>query len=142
MVYLYRQRRLGEFERAIEFAEQFGDSPIKVVLKLYIKAKIDSAKRPLFFETVAENESALGLITVLWSYAAFDRIDDAYRLLKRAPDSIDGFDCELFWLINMAAFRQNPRFTDLMTELGLVDYWREHGWPDACKPAGDSLICE
>ena len=75
-------------------------------------------------------------------YTAFDRIDDAYRLLKLAPDSIDGFDCDVFWLNGLAAFRQDPRFTDLMTELGLVDYWREHGWPVACQPAGDSVICE
>ncbi len=135
-------RRLGEFERAMEFVEQLGDLPIQVISKMFIKAKIDSEKRPLFFETLAENESALGLGIVLWSYAAFDRIDDAYRLLKLAPESIDGFDCDLFWANDLAAFRQNPRFTDLMTELGLVDYWREHGWPDACKPAGDSLICE
>ena len=57
-------------------------------------------------------------------------------------DSIDGFNCDVFWLNGLAAFRQDPRFTDLMTELGLVDYWREHGWPDTCQPAGDSLICE
>jgi tetratricopeptide (TPR) repeat protein len=135
-------RRVGEFERAIEFAEQFSDLPIEVVSKLYIKAKIDAAKRPLFFETLAENESALDLRIVLWSYAAFDRIDDAYRLLKLAPDSIDGFDCDVFWWYDLAAFRQDPRFAELATEQGLVDYWREHGWPDACKPAGDSVICE
>ncbi|MCH8101507.1 MAG: hypothetical protein IIB74_13880 [Proteobacteria bacterium] len=135
-------RRLGEFERAMEFAEQFGDLPIEVVSKLYIKAKIDAEKMSLFFETVAENESALNLGNMLWLYAAFDRIDDAYRLLKLAPDSIDGFNCDVFWLNGLAAFRQDPRFTDLMTELGLVDYWREHGWPDTCQPAGDSVICE
>ena len=138
--------RVGEFERAMEFmeqwAEQVGDFSFRVPLKLVYEAKMDAAKRPLFFETVAENESALGPFFVLWFYAAFDRIDDVYRMLKLAPDSIDGSDCDVFWLNDLAAFRQDPRFTDLMTELGLVDYWREHGWPDACQPAGDSVICE
>jgi tetratricopeptide (TPR) repeat protein len=134
--------RVGEFERAMEFAEQFGDSPYEVVSKLLIEAKIDAAKRPLFFETVAENESAFGLGTLLWFYAAFERIDDAYRMLKLAPDSMNGFDWDEMWVGNLAAFRQDPRFAELATEQGLVDYWREHGWPDACQPAGDSVICE
>ena len=135
-------RRLGEFERAMEFVEQFGDLPIEVLSKMFIKAKIDAEKIPLFFETLAESESALGLSTVIRSYAAFDRIDDAYRLLKLAPDSMNGFAWNFPWRDAQAAFRQDPRFAELVTEHGLMAYWREHGWPDACKPAGDSLICE
>ena len=96
----------------------------------------------MFFETVTENESAFDLGTLLWFYAAFERIDDAYRLLKLAPDSMNGFDWGELWVGSLAAFRQDPRFAELVTEQGLVDYWREHGWPDACQPAGDSLICE
>jgi len=36
----------------------------------------------------------------------------------------------------------DPQFAELVTELGLLDYWREYGWPDTCQPAGDSLSCE
>jgi hypothetical protein len=79
---------------------------------------------------------------VLWSHAAFDRIDDAYQMLKRAPDSINGGSWVFYWSPYLVAFRQDPRFAELVTEHGLVDYWREHGWPDACQPAGDSVICE
>ena len=28
-----------------------------------------------------------------------------------------------------------------MEEVGLVAYWREIGWPEACQPVGDSLAC-
>ncbi len=79
---------------------------------------------------------------VLPGYAAFDRIDDAYRLVNLARDSIDGIIWDMFWQGDLAAFRQDPRFAEFVTEQGLVDYWRENGRPDACQPAGDSLNCE
>jgi tetratricopeptide (TPR) repeat protein len=140
-------QRLGKFERAMEFmeqwAEQVGDSAFNEAFRLFFEAKVDAAKTPLYFEFLAENESVLPPGYVLWGHAAFDRIDDAYRLLKRAPDSMNVGSWVFFWSSPyLAAFRQDPRFAELVTEHGLVDYWREHGWPDACQPAGDSVICE
>jgi len=140
-------QRLGKFERAMEFmeqwAEQIGDSAFIEAFRLFFEAKMDAAKTPLYFEFLSENESILSPGLVLWGHAAFDRIDDAYRLLKRAPDSMTAQSWVFFWSSPyLAAFRQDPRFTELVIEHGLVDYWREHGWPDACHPAGDSVICE
>ena len=142
-------QRLGKFERAMEFmeqwAEQVGDSAFTFneAYRLFLEAKMDAAKTPLYFEFLADNESVLSPGYVLWGHAAFDRIDDAYRVLKRVPDSMD-VSSWFFFLSSpyLAAFRQDPQFAELVTEHGLVDYWREHGWPDACQPVGDSVICE
>ena len=41
------------------------------------------------------------------------------------------------WLPSMHDVRQLPRFKAFVTELGLVEYWREFGWPDLCRPIGD-----
>jgi len=139
-------QRLGKFERAMEFieqwAEQDSDSAFNDAFRLFLEAKVDAAKTPLYFEFLVDNESVLPTGFVLWGHAAFDRIDDAYRMLKRAPDSMNGDSWVFFWSPYLAAFRQDPRFAEHVTEHGLVDYWREHGWPDACQPAGDSVICE
>ena len=32
------------------------------------------------------------------------------------------------------AVRQDPRFKDWVGQLGFVDFWRKHGWPDRCRP--------
>lgn len=34
-----------------------------------------------------------------------------------------------------------PKFPPLVEEAGLVEYWREVGWPDACQPQGESFAC-
>ena len=39
--------------------------------------------------------------------------------------------------------RSTTGYKELVTELGLVDYWRERGWPDYCHPAGENdFECE
>lgn len=31
----------------------------------------------------------------------------------------------------------HPKHKELMRKLGLVDYWKKHGWPDRCRPKGE-----
>ena len=44
----------------------------------------------------------------------------------------------LLWQPLMRDVRKLPGFKDLVTELKLVDYWREYGWGEHCKPAGET----
>jgi hypothetical protein len=41
------------------------------------------------------------------------------------------------WYPVMSEVRQLPEFKKLVTELNLVEYWRAHGWADACRPLGE-----
>ncbi len=78
----------------------------------------------------------------LRGYVGFGRIDDAYRVVSTDLDLFFPRTWWFLWRDDMATFRQDPRFANLVTELGLLDYWRENGWPDVCQPAGDGVICE
>jgi hypothetical protein len=40
------------------------------------------------------------------------------------------------WLPSARELRQLPRFKAFVAEIGLVDYWRQYGWPDLCRPLG------
>ncbi len=132
--------RLEEFDRAIDLAEQF-DEFAKLPLSpttLFVEAMRDAAKRPLFLKMLAEHESTLPYYISILGYVTFGRIDDAYRLANLFPRG----PLQLYWRPEMAPFRRDPRFENLVTELGLLDYWHENGWPDACLPEGNSLSCE
>ena len=134
---------LGEFEKALEAAKQFQDSVggDLDLAELYVEAHRDASKRAFFLEALEENEAALRPDVLLTGYAEFDRLDDAYRVAKTwRPTSGNAFWA--FWENGMKNFRQDPRFADLVTKIGLMEYWREYGWPDACKPVGDSLSCQ
>ncbi len=131
--------RLGAFDRAIDLAEQFdelSDFPVSITT-LFVEAKRDAAKRPLFLKTLAEHEAVLPSFVSLGGYVGFGRIDDAYRVANMVRDN-----WWVFWRAGLTPFHQDPRFAILVTELGLVDYWRENGWPDHCQPESDSLSCE
>jgi TolB-like protein len=44
-----------------------------------------------------------------------------------------GRDCNNVW--------SDPRFSELVEEVGLVQFWREVGWPEACRPEGEGFAC-
>lgn len=48
----------------------------------------------------------------------------------------------LLWLPLLQDMRRLPAFKDIVRNLGMVDYWRAHGWPDFCRPVQDDFNCE
>jgi TolB-like protein len=39
--------------------------------------------------------------------------------------------------------RKLPRFKEFVRQVGLVDYWKQYGWPDVCRPFGENdFECE
>ena len=48
-----------------------------------------------------------------------------------------------FWSPAWAPARKTERFKAFVRDTGLVDYWRERGWPDLCLPQGDAdFVCD
>lgn len=43
----------------------------------------------------------------------------------------------MFFWPDAAPLRQHPRFRALVKESGLLDYWHQWAWADACEPVGD-----
>jgi len=47
-----------------------------------------------------------------------------------------------FFQQDAQALRQTEKFRQLVVEEGLLDYWREWGFSDYCRPDGDSFTCD
>ncbi len=61
----------------------------------------------------------------------------ALKAMRRSPDPW------LFWMPLMSETRQLPGFKELVTDIGLVDYWQEFGWGDFCYRVGaDGFECK
>jgi hypothetical protein len=61
---------------------------------------------------------------------------------SRGGDGIGSVLRADWWTSEAAAMRRDPRFAAIMRDIGLVEFWREFGWPDKCKPVENGLKCE
>jgi len=69
----------------------------------------------------------------------------AWDAFFQQAESIFAFQpstAKLMWHPELATVRRDPRFRTLVQRVGLLDYWRTHGWPDACRPEGDTFSCQ
>jgi TolB-like protein len=65
---------------------------------------------------------------------------------KNVPGWDQGVPTEVVF-VNMfhpdgALVRRDPRFRQMAVEAGLLDYWKQWGWADRCRPDGDSFVCD
>ncbi|MEP7312089.1 MAG: TIR domain-containing protein [Pseudomonadota bacterium] len=81
-----------------------------------------------------------------WAVAMYaDRFGDKNLALAalRKTVLLQPLPVNVLWWPQKTGLRSEPRFKDLVRELGLVDYWRASGkWGDYCRPAGnDDFEC-
>jgi TolB-like protein len=77
----------------------------------------------------------MGGMLIEW-FAILGAIDRAYEMAEqlvaawRTSGVLDSFSLIPLWRRELAAFRQDPRFRQLVEELGMVSYWQRYGPPD------------
>jgi len=137
--------RRGEYDQAIEYFRQFEevmDFQDRFAVD-FVKALQDPDKRPDFVERMKQLGDTVPLNVRAGNLAALDQIDDAYEAAFSQINFHDGNMWIFLWGQQMQSFRADPRFEDLVTQLGLADYWRSSGkWPDVCQPQDGSFTCQ
>jgi TolB-like protein/Flp pilus assembly protein TadD len=111
---------------------------------------------PLFLEALRDNrradELAETIIRMINTGEAAPRHtyyllalvgSEAFRTVLERAVPKDNYIWAL-WYRDASAIRQTPAFRQLVTELKLVEYWRQSNrWPDRCRPTdGDGFYCD
>jgi hypothetical protein len=68
------------------------------------------------------------------------RFDDPELALRSFEETVPSSPEQMYaiWRPVYREMRKLPRFKEFMREVGLVDYWKEYGWPDMCRPVGEN----
>jgi adenylate cyclase len=110
------------------------------------KDYLDSPKEGLAeLHRIYANDDRLTSVHILsisvWA-AYFGDPEFAMEAMEKGV-SINGHVLAYFWCPVFREVRQLPRFKEFVREIGLVDYWKEYGWPDLCRPIGDDdFVCD
>ena len=67
-------------------------------------------------------------------------LDTAFRLAGELAEQ-RSLPLNLMWNTELVSFRQDPRFSELMSTIGLTNYWRRYGWADVCRNDEGKSIC-
>jgi adenylate cyclase len=82
-------------------------------------------------------------ITDISILAAYLRDTDFAMKAMERGNAINTAGLFKVWFPVMKEVRQLPRFKEFVREIGLVDYWKEYGWPDLCRLVGDDdFVCD
>ena len=109
-----------------ELAGALGDAPAARAL---IRAALE--------DRIARND---GTLTIHLSHLAgfFGDADAALAAMRRGYVEMNWRPMRGMWSPEFREARQDPRFKDIVRELGIYDYWRASGnWGDFAQPVGD-----
>lgn len=84
---------------------------------------------------MADVEARLGALDAAFIWAR--RIAERWRQTGRVARG----SLNVFWLPEMAPFRRDPRFQDLVSDLDLFRFWQRHGPPDGHALVEGRLVC-
>lgn len=71
-----------------------------------------------------------------------DEPDIAIELFQSGSNIPTEAQFMMFFRADAGNLRQTEHFRSKVVESGLLDYWREWGWSDYCRPDGDSFVCD
>jgi hypothetical protein len=142
-----RERRWDDAKQL--FQQQEMPDALKPMVLEWIDAVADPARRP---QVIAEMRRVDPKIVkqedLLMPYLSLGEVDLVYDIMFDALGHdrtawVHHWDIANTWSNEASTFRSDPRFPELMKQMGLVDYWKQYGYPDGCRAgSGDvPLVC-
>jgi tetratricopeptide (TPR) repeat protein len=136
MNYLYA----GDYDKGIALLAQgwTGETPEQAVTRELFLQALESPEKEAVFE------QHLGKAVDSRKHEAYDNtrylsvLGSAYVFEYQS-----GLECtvvdDVLWADSFREQRKTPEFFELMERAGMVEYWREFGWPDDCASLDQTL---
>jgi TolB-like protein/Tfp pilus assembly protein PilF len=114
----------------------------------FVDALADPALRPAMVAELRRiDPKVMGQAALLGAYVQLGQIDIVYQLLFESLEEdprfwVKRWDLNAMWSPEWAAVRRDPRLGEVAQRIGLLDYWKQYGFPDDCR-AGDAapIVC-
>jgi adenylate cyclase len=100
----------------------------------FLDARLDPSLRQPALDALAQRGHAQHTM-----FGAALLIGDGELMVRYLENHSNNATSELTWAqqpVFRAVFDQPP-VKAYLRRIGLLDYWREHGWPETCRPLGD-----
>jgi adenylate cyclase len=114
----------------------------------YVDAIADpSIRAQVVAELRAIDPKIVPQLELIEPYIRLGQLDLVYELLFKALDEdpmswSSRWDLNHAWGPEGAAFRKDPRFAELARRIGIVEYWKQYGFPDGCSAGQDTpIVC-
>jgi tetratricopeptide (TPR) repeat protein len=143
--------RRGQWDEAkrLMLAQEHLQPELKSKVGDFVDALADPAKRPAVVAGMrAIDPKVAGQADLLMPYIQLGQNDIAFQVVddSLARDRVAWLrDWSVMnaWFPEAAGFRRDARFSKLAERIGLVDYWKQYGYPDRCAAgSGDrAIVC-
>jgi adenylate cyclase len=142
--------RRGQWDDARRLVAQQDEIPaeIRPLAARFVDGLANPSIRPkVIAEMRAIDPKVAPQIEFVHPYLQLGQVDLVYRILfdelDRDPTSWKkNWGLSVAWTPEGEAFRKDPRFGELVTRMGITDYWKQYGYPDGCRAGTDSpLVC-
>jgi len=143
--------RRGQWEetKRLMLAQEHLPTELKSTVGDFVDSIANPAKRPAVVAGLRAVDPKVATQTdLLMPYIQLGQIDIAFQIVddSLARDRMAWLrDWSLMnaWSPEAAGFRKDPRFSKLAERIGLVDYWKQYGYPDHCSAGsgGRALVC-
>ncbi|MDQ1345734.1 MAG: hypothetical protein QG586_1265 [Pseudomonadota bacterium] len=142
--------RRGQWDEArrLIVAQEELPPEVRPKAKRYVDAVENPALRPtVIAEMLAIDPKIMPRLGLIQPLLHLGAIDVVYEMLFAALDEdpaswVNRWDLNHAWGPEGAAFRKDPRFAELAQRIGIVEYWKQYGFPDGCRAGDDTpIVC-
>lgn len=143
-----RRKDWAEAKRILQQQSEVPEE-LRPQLGPFVDAVADPSKRPAMVAILqAVDPKVAKQVDLIEPYLELGQTDLVLRLMEESLDKdrmawINQWNVMHLWTPEARALRKDPRFPALVQRLGLVDYWKQYGYPDGCVAGADgrSIVC-